>query len=90
MTTIVARSRAGDPRQPLQSGPRGRHRPRWRGAGSGVLAGTREAVELPEAKRGAHLRRGVRKAVEAVNGEITGVIHALDAVGQVAVDAAAR
>jgi enolase len=54
------------------------------------LAGTREAVELHEAKRGAHLRRGVRKAVEAVNGEITGAIHALDAVGQVAVDAAAR
>src|SRR3974377_214200 len=54
----------------LEDGPRGRA-----AVPSGASTGAHEAVELRDGDKGRYLGKGVRKAVEAVNGEI------LDAIG---------
>ena len=54
---------------------------------SGASTGTREAVELRDSEK-RYLGKGVRKAVDAVNGEIFDAIGGLDAELQVKVDEA--
>jgi len=53
---------------------------------SGASTGTREAVELRDGDASRYLGKGVRKAVEAVNGEIFEALSGLDAEDQVKID----
>src|SRR6188472_225933 len=52
---------------------------------SGASTGTREAVELRDSEK-RYLGKGVRKAVDAVNGEIFDAIGGLDAEQQAQID----
>src|SRR6201998_2441220 len=45
---------------------------------SGASTGTHEAVELRDGDKGRYLGRGVRKAVDAVNGEIFEALHDIE------------
>ncbi|RJQ86228.1 phosphopyruvate hydratase [Amycolatopsis panacis] len=55
---------------------------------SGASTGTREAVELRDGDRQRYHGKGVRKAVEAVNGELAEAVTGLDAEAQGDVDRA--
>ena len=55
---------------------------------SGASTGAREAVELRDADPNRFLGRGVSKAVQHVNGEISQTLVGMDAVAQAEVDAA--
>ena len=55
---------------------------------SGASTGTREAMELRDADASRFLGRGVRKAVQHVNGEIRRALIGMDAVGQAEIDTA--
>ncbi|HET6468479.1 MAG TPA: phosphopyruvate hydratase [Geminicoccaceae bacterium] len=55
---------------------------------SGASTGTREAIERRDGDKGRYGGKGVRGAVEAVNGEIAGAITGRDATGQAAIDRA--
>jgi len=54
---------------------------------SGASTGTKEAVELRDGDKARYHGKGVRKAVDAVNGEIADAILGLDAEAQREVDA---
>src|SRR5208282_2344589 len=64
----------------LADGSRGRA-----GVPSGASTGTHEAVELRDGGK-RYLGKGVRKAVEAVNGEIFDALSGMDAEAQVKID----
>ncbi len=53
---------------------------------SGASTGTREAVELRDGDKDRYLGKGVRKAVENVNGEIARALVGMDADAQRAID----
>jgi enolase 1/2/3 len=53
---------------------------------SGASTGTHEAVELRDGDKSRYLGKGVRGAVEAVNGEIFDALGGLDAEAQVKID----
>jgi enolase len=53
---------------------------------SGASTGAHEAVELRDGDKSVYLGKGVKKAVEAVNGEISDAIVGFDAEEQVAID----
>src|SRR5262245_49070864 len=53
---------------------------------SGASTGAHEAVELRDGDKGRYLGKGVRKAVDAVNGEIFDALGGMDAEGQVKLD----
>jgi enolase len=53
---------------------------------SGASTGAHEAVELRDGDKSRYLGRGVRKAVDAVNGEIFDAIGGMDAVAQAKID----
>jgi enolase len=53
---------------------------------SGASTGAHEAVELRDGDKGRYLGKGVRKAVEAVNGEIFDAIGGMDAEAQAKID----
>src|SRR5512142_229298 len=53
---------------------------------SGASTGTREAVELRDGDSGRFHGKGVRKAVEAVNGEIAQAITGMDVEDQIDLD----
>ena len=53
---------------------------------SGASTGAHEAVELRDGDKTRYLGKGVRKAVEAVNGEIFDAIGGMDAEDQVQID----
>lgn len=53
---------------------------------SGASTGTHEAVELRDGEEGRYGGKGVRKAVDAVNGEIFDALSGMDAEEQVAID----
>jgi enolase len=53
---------------------------------SGASTGAHEAVELRDGDKRRYFGKGVRKAVDAVNGEIFDAIGGLDAVGQAKID----
>ncbi len=53
---------------------------------SGASTGTREAVELRDGDKSRYHGKGVRKAVDAVNGEISDAVVGLDAEAQAEVD----
>jgi enolase len=53
---------------------------------SGASTGAHEAVELRDGDNSRYLGKGVRKAVEAVNGEIFEAIGGMDAEAQVKID----
>jgi enolase len=55
---------------------------------SGASTGAHEAVELRDGDKARYLGKGVRKAVEAVEGEIFDAIGGMDAQEQTAIDAA--
>jgi enolase len=55
---------------------------------SGASTGAHEAVELRDGDKGRYLGKGVRKAVDAVNGEIFDAIGGLDAAQQAMIDQA--
>ncbi|MDB5598927.1 MAG: enolase [Xanthobacteraceae bacterium] len=55
---------------------------------SGASTGAYEAVELRDGDKGRYLGKGVRKAVDAVNGEIFDAIGGLDAAQQAMIDLA--
>src|SRR5205823_12830465 len=65
----------------LEDGSRGRA-----GVPSGDSTGAHEAVELRDGDKSRYFGRGVRKAVEAVNGEIFEAIGGMDAEAQVKID----
>src|SRR5947207_1838896 len=65
----------------LEDGTRGRA-----GVPSGASTGAHEAVELRDGDKGRYLGKGVRKAVEAVNGEIFDAVGGMDAEAQVKID----
>ena len=65
----------------LEDGSRGRA-----GVPSGASTGTHEAVELRDGDKKRYLGKGVRKAVEAVNGEIFDALSGMEAEGQVRID----
>jgi enolase len=65
----------------LADGSRGRA-----GVPSGASTGTHEAVELRDGGKTRYLGRGVRTAVEAVNGEIFDALSGMDAEAQVKID----
>jgi len=54
---------------------------------SGASTGEREAVELRDGDEARYGGKGVRKAVENVNGEIAGALRDMDASNQAALDA---
>ncbi|WGH78472.1 phosphopyruvate hydratase [Jannaschia ovalis] len=54
---------------------------------SGASTGAYEAVEMRDGDKGRYKGKGVREAVEAVNGEIMGTITGFDATEQQAIDA---
>jgi enolase 1/2/3 len=53
---------------------------------SGASTGTREAVELRDGDKSRYQGKGVRKAVEAVNGEIFEAIGGMEAENQIHID----
>ncbi|KAB2854701.1 MAG: phosphopyruvate hydratase, partial [Bauldia sp.] len=53
---------------------------------SGASTGTREAVELRDGDKARYLGKGVRKAVDAVNGEIFDAVGGMEAEGQIHID----
>jgi enolase len=53
---------------------------------SGASTGTHEAVELRDGDKGRYLGKGVRSAVEAVNGELFDALTGMDAEAQVKID----
>jgi len=55
---------------------------------SGASTGAHEAVELRDCDKGRYLGKGVRKAVEAVNGEILDALAGMDAEDQRRIDKA--
>ena len=55
---------------------------------SGASTGSREALELRDGDKSVYLGKGVLKAVDAVNGEITDAILGMDATDQAAIDRA--
>jgi enolase len=65
----------------LDDGARGRA-----GIPSGASTGAHEAVELRDGEGKRYLGKGVRKAVEAVNGEIFDALSGMDAQAQVKID----
>jgi len=65
----------------LEDGSRGRA-----GIPSGASTGAHEAVELRDGDEKRYLGKGVRRAVEAVNGEIFDAIGGMDAEAQVKID----
>ena len=65
----------------LEDGSRGRA-----GVPSGASTGAHEAVELRDGDKKRYLGKGVRKAVEAVNGEIFDALGGMDAEAQVKID----
>src|ERR1700726_1430243 len=67
----------------LEDGSRGRA-----GVPSGASTGAHEAVELRDGDKKRYLGKGVRHAVEAVNGEIFDALSGMDAEAQVKIDEA--
>jgi enolase len=65
----------------LEDGSRGRA-----GIPSGASTGAHEAVELRDGDKARYLGKGVRRAVEAVNGEIFDAIGGMDAEAQAKID----
>jgi enolase len=65
----------------LEDGSRGRA-----GVPSGASTGAHEAVELRDGDKKRYLGKGVRNAVEAVNGEIFDALSGMDAEAQVKID----
>ncbi len=65
----------------LEDGTRGRA-----AVPSGASTGTHEAVELRDGDKARYLGKGVRKAIEAVNGEIFDALSGFEAEGQVKID----
>jgi enolase len=65
----------------LEDGSRGRA-----GVPSGASTGAHEAVELRDGDKKRYLGKGVRNAVEAVNGEIFEALSGMDAEAQVKID----
>jgi enolase len=65
----------------LADGSRGRA-----GVPSGASTGTHEAVELRDGDKARYLGKGVRTAVEGVNGEIFDALSGMDAEAQVKID----
>ena len=65
----------------LADGSRGRA-----GVPSGASTGAHEAIELRDGDKKRYLGKGVRNAVEAVNGEIFDALSGLDAEAQVKID----
>jgi enolase len=65
----------------LEDGSRGRA-----GVPSGASTGTHEAVELRDGEAKRYLGKGVRRAVETVNGEIFDALSGMDAEAQVKID----
>src|SRR5438270_249890 len=65
----------------LEDGSRGRA-----GVPSGASTGKHEAVEMRDGDTGRYLGKGVRKAVDAVNGEIFDAVGGMDAQAQVKID----
>jgi enolase len=65
----------------LEDGSRGRA-----GVPSGASTGAHEAVELRDGDKKRYLGKGVRNAVEAVNGEIFDTLSGMDAEAQVKID----
>jgi enolase len=65
----------------LEDGSRGRA-----GIPSGASTGAHEAVELRDGDKTRYLGRGVRRAVDAVNGEIFDAIGGMDAEAQAKID----
>jgi enolase len=65
----------------LEDGSRGRA-----GVPSGASTGAHEAVELRDGDKNRYLGKGVRNAVEAVNGEIFEALSGMDAEAQVKID----
>jgi enolase len=65
----------------LEDGSRGRA-----GVPSGASTGAHEAVELRDGDKKRYLGKGVRGAVEAVNGEIFDALSGMDAEAQVKID----
>jgi enolase len=65
----------------LEDGSRGRA-----GVPSGASIGAHEAIELRDDDATRYLGKGVRKAVEAVNGEIFDALTGMDAEAQVKID----
>jgi enolase len=65
----------------LEDGSRGRA-----AVPSGASTGAHEAVELRDGDKGRYQGKGVRKAVDAVNGEIFDAIGGLDAEAQAKID----
>src|SRR5262252_2052348 len=53
---------------------------------SGASTGAHEAVELRDGDKARYLGKGVRKAVDAVNGEIFDAIRGMDAEAQIQID----
>ncbi len=65
----------------LEDGTRGRA-----AVPSGASTGAHEAVELRDGDKSRYLGKGVRKAVDAVNGEIFDALSGMDATAQVKID----
>ena len=65
----------------LEDGSRGRA-----GVPSGASTGAHEAIELRDGDKARYLGKGVRKAVDAVNGEIFDAVGGMDAEAQVKID----
>src|ERR1700734_4427136 len=65
----------------LEDGSRGRA-----GVPSGASTGAHEAVELRDGDNKRYLGKGVRNAVDAVNGEIFEALSGMDAEAQVKID----
>jgi enolase len=56
------------------------------GVPSGASTGAREALELRDGDKARFLGKGVRKAIDAINGEILGALRGMDAEAQVKID----
>src|SRR5580700_6032782 len=65
----------------LADGSRGRA-----GVPSGASTGAHEAIELRDNEKKRYLGKGVRSAVEAVNGEIFDALAGMDAEAQIKID----
>src|SRR3954464_7448621 len=65
----------------LEDGSRGRA-----AVPSGASTGAHEAVELRDGDKGRYLGKGVKKAVDAVNGELFDALSGFDAEAQAHVD----
>ncbi len=65
----------------LEDGARGRA-----AVPSGASTGAHEAVELRDSDKGRYLGKGVKKAVDAVNGEIFDALSGMDAEAQAHID----